>query len=159
MSTVQDVIAKVRSAQDAFRKAGADAVTLALKAVFDEVPELVVIKWNQYTPYFNDGDECVFRVGEPQFAGLEEGVTMTDEEILEAASDTSSYEIDHDNLRPLIGYGAKTGLLTKEKAELLEEVSGALQTTLEDALKSVFGDHAQITVTRQGVTVSEFNHD
>ena len=29
---------------------------------FARNPEFAGIRWNQYTPYFNDGDECVFNV-------------------------------------------------------------------------------------------------
>lgn len=31
-------------------------------------PEITGIGWTQYTPYFNDGEPCVFRVGDPYFS-------------------------------------------------------------------------------------------
>lgn len=32
--------------------------------VFNKYPEIKVIQWAQYTPYFNDGDTCEFYVNE-----------------------------------------------------------------------------------------------
>lgn len=31
-----------------------------LKPLFDKYPAVEKIRWVQYTPYFNDGDECTF---------------------------------------------------------------------------------------------------
>ena len=39
-----------------------------LNTILSEVfanENIQAIAWSQYTPYFNDGDECVFRVSEP----------------------------------------------------------------------------------------------
>lgn len=30
--------------------------------LFEQFPEVTTVKWRQYTPYFNDGDECVFGI-------------------------------------------------------------------------------------------------
>src|ERR1700742_4531811 len=30
--------------------------------IFANYPKLISFSWNQYTPYFNDGDECIFSV-------------------------------------------------------------------------------------------------
>lgn len=36
---------------------------MLLKPLFDKYsPDIQSIGWSQYTPYFNDGDECVFSV-------------------------------------------------------------------------------------------------
>lgn len=53
-------------------------------------PEVTGIAWTQYTPYFNDGEPCVFRAGEPYFCF--EGVELSDEE--EAYYDYSWMEED-----------------------------------------------------------------
>ena len=33
------------------------------KFLFDNYPELQKFSWTQYTPYFNDGEQCTFRAG------------------------------------------------------------------------------------------------
>lgn len=42
-----------------------EALRAALQAFLDKHPERQSIGWSQYTPYFNDGDACVFGVGSP----------------------------------------------------------------------------------------------
>jgi hypothetical protein len=34
----------------------------ASAGLFDKYPQMESFSWTQYTPYFNDGEECVFRV-------------------------------------------------------------------------------------------------
>lgn len=33
------------------------------RELFQRIPEIEEFSWTQYTPYFNDGDECIFGVG------------------------------------------------------------------------------------------------
>ena len=37
------------------------------QALFEKHDELVGATWAQYTPYFNDGDECIFGLGDVYF--------------------------------------------------------------------------------------------
>lgn len=37
-------------------------LTAHIAKVFVELPEIAGMRWSQYTPYFNDGDQCVFRL-------------------------------------------------------------------------------------------------
>ena len=46
---------------------GSDLLQKEFDALFIEYPEIGKIEWTQYTPYFNDGDPCVFGVGELAF--------------------------------------------------------------------------------------------
>ena len=38
------------------------ALVADFRAVFEKHPDVKHILWRQYTPYFNDGEPCVFRV-------------------------------------------------------------------------------------------------
>lgn len=68
----------------------------ALKVMFEEFlkahPQCKTVVWTQYTPYFNDGEECVFRVGAPEFSPI-------------AAKDMESYhdieDYENESERPL----------------------------------------------------------
>ena len=46
------------------REVGKAAVGALFKAFFAQYPEVTAVGWTQYTPHFNDGDPCVFRVHE-----------------------------------------------------------------------------------------------
>lgn len=43
------------------KEKGTQLVKLVFAEFFKENPEIFYVGWTQYTPYFNDGDECVFR--------------------------------------------------------------------------------------------------
>jgi len=61
---------------------GKKALKLALKEFFSAFPMVEAIRWNQYTPYFNDGDACVFGV-------YEASIKLTD-------VDTDKVDLDED---------------------------------------------------------------
>lgn len=57
-------IAQLRA--DFITKAGALFKT-DVASVFEALPELEFITWTQYSPYFNDGDECTFSVHDLEY--------------------------------------------------------------------------------------------
>lgn len=119
---------KAKEELDAKIKAeGMVAVKAFLKEFFEKRPEVYGIKWAQYTPYFNDGDPCVFRIGSV-------GVYLTKEEFDEPDNSIYNFEV----------YG--------------EEPEISLNQA-EDILQSVFGDHTQVSVTRDEITTEEYEHD
>lgn len=99
------------------------------------------IGWTQYTPYFNDGDECIFRVGD-LFATVSEDY------------DDSFYG---DGWVEVYGGDPEEGF-TKQDWKDLKELNDTLHG-LEDFLKMVFGDHVKVLVTQKGVEVEEYEHD
>jgi len=64
------------------RNTGEDALKEAFKEIFDKHPSIYSISWKQYTPYFNDGDPCYFRVGEwdIEWADSEEDEELTEDD-------------------------------------------------------------------------------
>lgn len=50
------------------------------KVAFEENPRLRAICWTQYTPYFNDGEPCEFRMGEINALVLDDEVAEAIEE-------------------------------------------------------------------------------
>lgn len=125
--------------QLAMKENGKTAILAALQGLFEQFPELEAFHWRQYTPYFNDGDACVFHVrsigaritGRPEDAG------------------------DYDD-----GYEDNWGLREShpEIAEALGEFEKQADA-IEEAFQMVFGDHCEVTVTRVGVEVESYEHD
>lgn len=99
----------------------------AFRELLEKHPVVQKIMWTQYTPYFNDGDECVFSVHEPEI------------------NDLCSWQIGESESQAL-----------KTAADEAEKLINMLP---EDLLQDVFGDHVQVTVTRDGITVDGYNHD
>jgi L-ribulose-5-phosphate 3-epimerase UlaE len=105
------------------------------KAVFEQYPAVTKMCWTQYTPYFNDGDPCVFNVHD-----------------LYVFDDTVEEDSDYyDGVDVSWGEG-------KEQYPEIAQISKNLSAA-DDLLLEMFGDHCQIIVTRDGITVEEYEHD
>lgn len=97
------------------------------------------VRWTQYTPYFNDGDPCVFGTH-----GVEVKKTGDDE-----------------------GGDAEDGFLDSWSLEkddpvkaALEEFENVIESDHHDVLLGQkFGDHAQVTATKEKFVIDEYSHD
>lgn len=136
--------AELKAKTDALRKEAAEMVKPLLMEFIKANPQVTAIKWTQYTPYFNDGDACVFRVQDPEF--FFDGM-------------------DHDEDE---GHGA--WWLGREGCDVLPEKASQETRTacialakalgeINEALEELFGDHVQVIVTKDGVSVDEYEHD
>jgi hypothetical protein len=83
------------------------------KGLFETVPTLGTVVWEQYAPYFNDGDPCVFSVRDSLFTSLPE-----DSELLLTTA-YGDLDLDLDDMKDVVerenldyfwkvSYGAQT---------------------------------------------------
>jgi len=115
--------------------------------------------WTQYTPYFNDGDPCIFHVYElranPVGADLDEDFDICRDGVEYDGRWGERPYLDYGSGRP----GAYTGdhetaynaLIALDK----EIQSGAFDNVLLEA----FGDHAEVTITKDRIVVEQYDHD
>jgi len=104
---------------------GMTAIKAFFKEYFEKRPDVYGVKWAQYTPYYNDGEPCVFRVGSV-------GVFPTKKDFENGESwDFESY-----------GEEPETSL-----------------NQIEDILETIFGDHTEVSVTREELTTEGYEHD
>lgn len=137
MNTIEEAlkaVAEHKARTEELNRAFRDNGKAMLKPLFDKFfadePRAQSVKWSQYTPHFNDGDACVFRVNEPN---------AYDAEAAELQCWSKNYE----------GFSAP-----------LKKFCDALNSLGDDAMLAMFGDHAEITVTREGsIEVEEYDHD
>lgn len=117
------------------------------------------IRWNQYTPYFNDGDPCVFGVH-----GIR-SVVVDGAEIEEYG-----YGDEHDAVmgeRPYrweAGGRVPTGPYVgpnEARFDAMEALNAALsQGEFEEVLITLFGDHAEVRVVPgDAIHVEFYEHD
>lgn len=111
--------------------------------IFDAFPTVKSFSWTQYTPYFNDGDECVFGVNDYFRVELEDGTELED-----------VYDSSYRNQRK-IDAGEELDLEDNLGVALSELVSGIDN----DTMKSLFGDHVRVTVNREGIDTEYYEHD
>jgi hypothetical protein len=132
-----EIIEKIKSemaAFDAKRKELTSELQKAFpelfKEFFEKHPWVESFKWRQYTPYFNDGDECTF------------GVRQDYDDI-----DINEVNCWDDEKK-------------EEQKPVYEEVSDILTSVPEDFYKDLFGDHCEVTIKRNGtVETEEYDHD
>lgn len=152
------------------------------QALLDD-PNVLEFGWTQYTPYFNDGDICEFSVHSPWVRTVDD-VDADDTYDLEV-SDTHptlgfvSYvereltpaEIEEERRRRMTVYRPNPYVSTytwdrvereakyPETLKRAEKLSAIQRVEYEWGMKAAFGDHAQVTVTRDGIQVDEYSHD
>lgn len=146
--TIESLTKKLNEIRETMKRDAAELMGGHLKNVLAALPaEVSAIRWSQYTPYFNDGEPCEFGVNEAQF------------KITNPPGDGFYlYDSDDDGAFYDVGYRA-TGPLAA--------ACGATQTALREVprefYEAAFGDHARVTVTRNGdgvtVEVDGYDHD
>ena len=122
-----------------------------IKTIFDG--NLQTLRWTQYTPYFNDGDPCEFRVCELN------AVSKVDGEVEDYYDHTAPWESKKGEW-----YGLKTDdgetRFTIDEAKAINSFDDLIQSNeLEPIMKQMFGDHCEVIITVDGVTTEEYDHD
>lgn len=126
------------------------------------------IGWKQYSPYFNDGEECIFSVK----ADLDYGITVNGE----CLDDSELITIDVYTAQKIL---RKDGSYEKwiakypeykididankdqlELVKILVDASNLLYSIPEDFMKDLFGNHVEVTIKSDGTIETEgYEHD
>ncbi len=179
------IISNVRRAQKTIeetRKALSEQLKQQTAVLFKEFfaahPAVKSIAWTQYTPYFNDGDPCTFRVGEVQlrFGAVPKAVPKVvteSDEVEEIDEEDVEDEDDDDDDGDDEGYCSWTLANAKDSRwieeahrplitpELLEDFKWVTKIVESDpdSMEMIFGDHARVIATKNGITVEEYEHE
>lgn len=125
--------AALKAQQDALSENVKDLIIAGSQQFFEQNPHVKSYSWKQYTPYFNDGDVCEFsaHIDYLTIMAEKDGVSVLLEETM-----------DYDEFNTL-----------------QEPLVTMLSSFDADSLKNLFGDHAEVTVTREGIEVDECHHE
>ncbi len=146
-----------------------------IQAVLDD-DGIACFGWTQYIPYFNDGDPCEFSVGEVWAARPEDlpDAVTDDPDYFDKSSLSISYSrhlgtydggdwIDNpgtDTGFPRILVGATYVGPDQARYDRCQALADAIDSgAFDDVLLEAFGDHAEITVKRDGIQVEFYAHD
>jgi hypothetical protein len=127
------------------------------KDIFVEHPKVKSFGWSQYTPYFNDGDTCYFSV-------------HTDYIYINGESADESNWINETNItnygtwnREKKVYEGRTEVpnlnYDPDLSKANDEIREFLRNFDDDFFLAQFGDHAEITITADGISIDECEHD
>lgn len=152
-------IAEVQAALDALkltRDAGSkDAITAIVERAMLSDPRFARLSWRQYTPYFNDGEACVFW-GPTSYDVEYDGEEFEDIDL--DADGVGDYEKTES--------GGYARLPHPNDARILACLAllKPLSDFDADVFKAAFGDHVECTATAEdgvfyGITTDECDHD
>lgn len=137
-----------------------EAIRAAEKAMFAEAETILravaqplfdagikLIKWTQYTPYFNDGEPCVFGVSELEF--------YVDKSSSFAEMDAEDEDDEPEDL-DYLNYNSRYEEPWKDIIETFECAHGLLS----DFFESEYGDGVTVEMMPDGTFLtSEYDHD
>jgi hypothetical protein len=182
------VIENLRAIQDEYNRRLESAIEdlrpqfhEIFKPFLDKYPFVENLNFTAYTPYFMDGDECIYSVNslhaygeelEDDYGGIDlnyPGSIYTDLLAIAEGREPGQSWVPRD-------YTSVTEYLTKRYAdelargadwlrqvsEMLEEganYNGLLHEIPDDVIRGLFGDHVKVTITREGVTTDHYDHD
>jgi hypothetical protein len=133
------IIEKETERRKQLQESATPTIKALFTAFFEEMTTINRVAWTQYTPYFNDGSECVFSVHEPHFELVDE--PMDDDDSFYDWHDYYSF---------------------RDKQPALYAATGALydaMQAMEDEFRLAFGDHARVIADRNGFNVEREHHD
>jgi hypothetical protein len=150
MNEILQLQEKLRNLQKEIREKSASAFASGVAPLFASQPILQSFSWTQYTPYFNDGEQCEFSAN-TDYLHLE---------YVDGTSDDDFSLSSHEWKLKRGGDYSGRAYTANEHNLAGAAVAEFLQQFDQDTLKFMFGDHVRITVDRDGnVTTDEYDHE
>lgn len=142
MTNISQLVDDYCKLQTEFQEKGKALLITAFSEFFQANPEIKSILWCQYTPYFNDGDECIFSVHDMVYS-------LSIDEI-EEANRTDVYG-DEERFYSRYTKGPHR--------EAFDEFTSEIMSLPNEIYKETFGDHVMVLATREGFHTEEYDHD
>ena len=176
-SNLNEIQKQIEKLEKQANKERSKLITEGFKQIFKKHPELKSFSWTQYTPYFNDGDECVFSAntdyisinGSEQEESVHEMRRFLDtlhdpqkeiNRIIKRIEECKANKYSYDYLESEIK-AIQNGSIeeTRNKLSILEDIHQILSSIDNDSYRSIFGDHVKVTVTKDGWSNETYEHD
>jgi hypothetical protein len=122
--------------------------------LFEKYPALEEVRWNQYSPYFNDGDSCEFSANTEycEINGESPDDKECDREII----------VDYGKWNGTEYVGRKTAInpnYNPEKGDMVNDVKDLLALIPDDVYEEMYDNHTSVIVTREGIETEDYEHD
>lgn len=135
MNEIESLLAEYKEIKSNMKNKLSESFKSYIKTYFDKNPEIKTIFWNQYTPYFNDGDTCTFSVYD-------------------------AYETNCEDTSQLSSWGEYEGEDENVTVDYCSEIGSVIcSNEMEEVMYDMFGDHVRVFCTRDGFEVQELSHD
>jgi ribosome-associated translation inhibitor RaiA len=184
ISSVKQIQSKLNAIQKEIAKLEKQAakeseklISKGFKEIFKKYPDLKSFSWTQYTPYFNDGDECIFSAntesiyinneeeedsvyGAEQF--LEKLLNPTKEinKLKKRIEEYKKEKYDYSWLESEIQRIQNASVNeARRRLNILKDIEQILSEIDNDCYRSMFGDHVRVTVTKDGWSTEGYEHE
>lgn len=178
---IKEIHRKKKEFDEEYTKLGMDFIRDASRELFERYSELESFGWVQYTPYFNDGNSCIFHVKyDPESIYINErGYEYYENEAWYTYFDENSsykpkgvdapgwYTSTEDKHTFIYSPISEDQVPWEVRAR--EEVGRLISALLPEdrrgwdtehtLFKTLFGDHCKVTVTKEGFETEEYEHD
>lgn len=145
-----------------------------IKKLFSDYTELNSFSWVQYTPYFNDGDECIFSVYTESLGingsediglyYLEDLLSDLEQKDISIKKYTNKLSLFDDYTRKF--YENRIKLLEttdidelRKQVKMITDIRNFLDTIEPDVFQGIFGDHVRVIVSRSDIKTERFEHE
>lgn len=139
IESIKELVSKYTIARNEFLENGQTLIKEVFTSFFNETPDIKLIAWTQYTPYFNDGEECIFEINDPFYSLKDVDVSTLGD----------PYELEDDEYTTPSNKKAEKEFLTFWKAI----------KPLQTILREMFGEHSVIYASKKGFTVETYDHE
>lgn len=158
--TLDEMRKKMEEAKKEVEKYGKEALSEEFAKFFEANPSVIAVRWEQFTPYFNDGEACEFSVREPavKIEGMPDDVGEAEDGFM------NSYDFDYEFRKggPHVDHPKAQEFLALKKP-LTALGNTICASAVEDVFLATFGDHVQVTATRKGskinFEVDDYDHE
>ena len=174
MSQLQNLINQMNEIKAKMKQDGQAALKEEFKKFFDKYAVAKKIIWVQYTPYFNDGDACVFEVRDFE---LKANLDFVADDVKAALNtDDDDYDDNYsysehclistlkrieDNASNRRWSKEKLRKLSSDESTLIEDFNTLVKASYElpDLFEMIFGDHVRVVASAEGFETFEYSHD
>ncbi len=125
--------------------------------IFKSSDLLESFSWSQYTPYFNDGSPCIFSAN-TDYIKLN-GQYVDESDWFQEKNITNYGKWDQKSKTYVGREEVDNPNYNKGLAELADKIRDFLSSFDDDFYVNKFGDHCEITVTKDGISVDEYDHE
>ncbi len=154
---IKEKQAEIKRLQKELQDKSTEIFLSSFKKLFEETPKLKSFAWTQYTPYFNDGDTCYFSSNTDYLIingeDIEEASWANEKKVISWGTwnrEKRVYEgrIEQDNPD-----------YDKELSETVDKVKKFLSLFDDNFYQNQFGDHVMVTVTEDGFSTEDYEHE
>ena len=156
LAMAEHIKEEYEQAKKHMEKVTRDAFSNGSRLIFEAFPNVEYFGWHQYTPYWNDGDECVFRAGTEEDE-IHIGFNNPNPAPFVAESEDEDEEEEYDDYDESNGFyevsergpnGRRALLGEEDKFNAYQTIASFLSVFEEDALTTMFDNHVRVTISR-----------